>query len=292
VGCLAAAALAWLNAQHDPKQAIVFIGLHQTNLALLSWAVLGESLTGFWMALNLTLGTTAFAMHRAWSNSRDGEPLIWWSAIPSGVAIAALAGLPLTVGVFVCLPLCRALLVNRQAGWLALLLLAQSALAATLLRVWSSLNPGRFAWQGEGERPPWNLWGATALLVIPLLALGLCPSLVAWLSGNPSSEGFLALPTFGQLAQAGVGAWAAFLLPLVIGYGVHRSGLAWPDEMADVEAQLASGLRLSWLHHAAAQLLGRMRQALWSVGAVLHGEGYLAWMTFSLLLIFLLILSR
>jgi len=59
-----------------------------------------------------------------------------------------------------------------------------------------------------------------------------------------------------------------------------------------VEAQLVSTLRLSWLHRAVAQLLDRARQAVWSVGALLHGEGYLAWMSFSLLLIFLLVLSR
>jgi NADH:ubiquinone oxidoreductase subunit 5 (subunit L)/multisubunit Na+/H+ antiporter MnhA subunit len=292
VGCLAAALLAWLDAQHEPKRAIAFIGLYQTSLVLLSWAVLGKSLTGFWMALNLILGTTALTMHGAWSNSRNGEPLIWWGAAPGGVAAAALAGLPLTVGLFVRLPLCRALLANRQAGWLALLLLVESALATILLRVWSGLNPDRFTRQREGERPPWSLWGATALLVVPLLILGLCPSLVAWLAGSPSSESFPPLPTLGQLAQAGIGAWAAFLLPLVMGYGVYRGKLAWPDEMADVEAQLASALRLSWLHRAAAQLLDQARQALWSVGAVLHGEGYLAWMTFSLLLIFLLVLSR
>jgi len=292
LGCLASALLAWLNAEHEPKQAIAFIGLYQTNLVLLSWAVLGKSLAGLWMALSLILGTTALAMHRAWSKSRNGEPLMWWSAVPGGVAAAALAGLPLTVGLFVRLSLCRALLANRQAGWLALLLLAESVLAATLLRVWSGLNPDRFTRQSEGERPLWNLWGATALLVTPLLILGSRPSLVAWLAGSTSSESFAPLPTLGQLAQAGIGAWAAFLLPLVVGYGVYQSGLAWPDEMADVEAQLVSTLRLSWLHRAVAQLLDRARQAVWSVGALLHGEGYLAWMSFSLLLIFLLVLSR
>jgi len=292
VGCLASALLAWLNTEHEPTQAIAFIGLYQTNLVLLSWAVLGESLAGLWVALTLILGTTALAMHQAWSNSRNGEPLMWWGAIPGGVAAAALAGLPLTAGLFVRLSLCRALLANRQAGWLALLLLAESLLAATLLRVWSGLNPGKFTRQSEGERPPWNFWGAAALLVTPLLILGSRPSLVAWLAGGKSSESFPPLPTLGQLAQAGIGAWAAFLLPLVVGYGVYQSGLTWPDEMADVEAKLASTLRLSWLHRAAAQLSDRARQALWSVGALLHGEGYLAWMSFSLLLIFLLVLSR
>ena len=292
VGCLAAALLAWFSAQHEPGQAIPFIALYQTNLTLLGWAVLGEPLTGFWMALNLILGTTALAMRRAWRDSGDGEPLTWWSAVPDGVAIAALAGLPLTVGLFARLPMYGALLANRRAGWLALLLLAEGALVTTLLRVWGGLKPGTFTWQREGKRPPWSLWGATALLAVPLLILGLRPSLAAWLAGDPSSEGLLAFPTLGQLAQAGIGPWAAFLLPLVMGYGIYRSELAWPDEMADVEARLASVLRLGWLHRAIAQLLGQMRQALWSVSAVLHGEGYLAWVAFSLLLIFLLVLNR
>ena len=38
--------------------------------------------------------------------------------------------------------------------------------------------------------------------------------------------------------------------------------------------------------------LGQVRQVLWTVGAVLHGEGYLAWMSFSLLLIFLFVLRQ
>lgn len=292
VGCLVAALLAWLNAQHEPKQAIPFIGLYQANLALLGWVVLGDPLTGFWMALNLILGTTALTMHRAWSDSKNGGPLAWWNAVPGGVAVAAVVGLPLTVGLFVRLPLYRVLLANRQAGWLALLLLAEGAMVAILLRVWDGLNPDTFTWQREGGRLPWSLWGATALLVVPLLILGLHPSLAARLAGDPSSEGFLALPTLDQLAQAGIGSWAALLLPLVMGYGIYRSGPAWPDGMGDVEAQLALVLRLDWLHRAAAQLLSQARQALWSVGAVLHGEGYLAWVAFSLLLIFLLVLSR
>jgi NADH:ubiquinone oxidoreductase subunit 5 (subunit L)/multisubunit Na+/H+ antiporter MnhA subunit len=292
VGCLVAALLAWLKAQNEPNQAIAFIGLYQTSQVLLSWAVLGESLIGFWMTLNLILGTTALTMHRMWTNNRNVKPMIWWSAVPGGLAGAALAGLPLTVGLFVRLPLYRALLVNRQAGWLALLLLAESALAATLLRVWNGLNPDRFTRHKKGEQPPWSFWGTTALLAMPLLILGLRPSLVTWMAGGPLSQGLPGLPPLSQLAQTGIGAWAAFLLPLVMGYGIYRSGPVLPDEMANVEAQLTLGLQLGWLHRAAAQLLSQARQALWSVGAVLHGEGYWAWMTFSLLLIFLLVLSR
>ena len=133
----------------------------------------------------------------------------------------------------------------------------------------------------------------TAFLAMPLLLLGLRPSLAAWVAGFPGVG--VSSPTFpqpGQLTQGGIGVWATLLLPLVLGYGIYRSEVTWPDEMAAVEGQLTSILRLGWLHRAVTWLLGQVRQAFWAVGAVLHGEGYLAWMSFSLLLILLFVLGR
>lgn len=291
-GCLAAAALAWLNAQREPVLATAFAGLYQVNLALLSWVVVGEGLIGFWLALGLILATPAVAMHRAWSDGRGGKPLIWWSAIPGGLAAAALAGLPLTVGLFVRLPLYGALLAGRRAGWLALLLLADGALAAAIWRVWGGLGSGALTRKIEEERPPLGLWGAMALLAVPLLLLGLFPSLAAWLAGWPPDDGFTMSTTWGQLARAGIGLWATLLLPPLMGYGVYRYGVAWPGKVAGAEAQLTPALRLDWLHRVVGRSLDRLRQAVWIVGAMLHGEGYVAWVVFSLLLVFLLILSR
>ncbi len=291
-GCLVTALLAWFSAPREPALVMPLVGLYLINLALLGWAVLGEGLIEFWLALSLALATAALAMQRMWSDSRSGKPLIWWSAIPGGLAAAALAGLPLTVGLFARFPLYRALLAGRRAGWLALLLLAEGVLAATLLRLWGGLSPGAFTQKQEGERPPWSLWGTAALLTVPLLLLGLFPSLAARLAGHPPNEGFLTFTTSGQLARAGIGLWATLLLPPLMGYGLYRHGLARPGEMTGVEAQLTLVLRLDWLHRAVAWLLERTRQGLWTVGVMLHGEGYLAWVAFSLVLIFLLVLSR
>jgi NADH:ubiquinone oxidoreductase subunit 5 (subunit L)/multisubunit Na+/H+ antiporter MnhA subunit len=291
VGCLATALLAWLGAQREPARAMPLVGLYQINLALLGWALSDERLIGFWLTLNLVLATTALAMHRAQCASRNGRPLIWWSAVPGGLAAAALTGLPLTVGMFVRFPLYRALLAGRRAGWLALLLLAEGVMAATLLRVWGGLGPDRLT-RKTGEQPPRSLWGVMVLLTVPLLILGLFPSLVTWLAGRPPNDGFPISTTLGRLAQAGIGLWATLLLPPLMGYGIYRQGLALPGATAGVEARLASILRLGWLHRAVARLLDRARQVLWIVGTLLHGEGYLAWVTLSLLLVFLLILSR
>jgi len=292
VGCLVAALLAWHSAQHEPRQAMPFIGLYQTNVALLCWAVLGEPLVGLWMSFTLLMGVMALAMHRAWLDSRESEPLVWWSAVPGGLAAAALAGLPLTVGLFARQSLYEVLLSGRQVFWLALLLMAEGGLTATLLHVWDGFHPGIFTRQRTGERLPWSAWGTMALLAIPLLLLGLRPSLAAWLAGFPAAgNSFLTFPKLSQLAQGDIGLWATLLLPLVMGYGIYRSEVTWPGDVVRTAAQLASVLRLGWLHRAVARLLDQARQALWSVGAVLHGEGYLAWVTFSLLLIFLLVLS-
>jgi NADH:ubiquinone oxidoreductase subunit 5 (subunit L)/multisubunit Na+/H+ antiporter MnhA subunit len=291
VGCLAAALLAWLGAQREPARAMPFIGLYHISLALLTWTILGDPLVELWASNLIILGVTALAVHRTWVDGRKNKPLVWWSAVPGGVAAAALAGLPLTVGLFVRQPLSRVLLDNRQVGWLALFLVAESALVATLLRVWDGLHSDTFGRQGIKGRPPWSALGTTALLAMPLLLLRLFPSLPARLAGFPAAAGrFSALPKLSQLARGGLGLWAALLLPMAMGYGIYRSEVSWPVELADVEAQLTSILNLDWLHRFIAQLLNQARQALWSVGAVMHGEGYLAWMAFSLLLISLLVL--
>jgi len=292
VGCLVAALLAWLGAQRQPARVAPFLGLYQVSLALLAWAVLDEWLVGFWLALNLTLATTAWAMQPLRRDEKDDRPLAWWRAVPDGLAAASLAGLPLTVGLFVRVPLYRALLAERRVGWLALLLLAEGALAAALLRLWGVLEPGAFARRGAAERPPWSLWGAMVWLACPLLLLGIFPSLATWLAGYPPDEGWLAFVALRQLAQAGIALWATLLLPPLIGYGLYRQRSTWPASMAEAEVQWVLALRLDWLHRAVARSLSRVRQALWMVGTLLHGEGYLAWTILSLVLIFLLVIGR
>jgi len=292
-GCLVAALVAWLAAQRGSREAIPLIGLYQVNLALASWAVSGEPLVGLWTSLVLIMAVAALAVHRRWLDGRENGSMVWWSAVPGGLAAAVLAGLPLTVGLFVRQPLYRALLRNRQVGWLVLLLMAEAMLAATLLNLWGGLRPGVFTWRAMGERVSWRAWGPTALLATPLLLLGSRPSLAAWLARFPPTMGSSwAALKLGQLVQGGIGLWAALLLPLVIGYGLCRSGVAWPVEMRDAETRLTLFLRLGWLHRALDRALGQVRQALWAVGAVLHGEGYLAWVSFSLLLIFLFVLRQ
>lgn len=292
-GCLAVAFLAWLTVWYDSQQAIPLIGLYQINLMLVGWALLGQRLTSLWTVLSFVLGTTSLAVHQAWLRDGEGEPLAWRDAIPGTVAVAALAGLPLTVGLFVRLPLYAALLTSRLAGGLALLLIADSLFSATVLHTWGGLGQGRFLWQPSDAQRSWSAWGATALLVAPLLILGVFPSLAARLAGLPvGSDRPLAVPIWEHLAQAGIGLAASLLLPLVMGYGIYRSGWNWPTDMIDLRAQLVSLLHLGWVHRVLDKLLGQVRQALWSVGAVLHGEGYLAWMALSLLLISLLVLSR
>jgi len=293
VGCLAAALVAWLAAQRGWREAIPLIGLYQVNLALASWAVSGEPLVGLWTSLALIMAVAALATHRTWLDGRENGSMVWWSAVPGGLAAAALAGLPLTAGLFVRRPLYRVLLHNRQVGWLALLLVAEAMLAAALLYLWGGLRPGTFTGQETGERVSWRAWGPTALLATPLLLLGSYPALVARLARFPPTMGSSwAALKLGQLVQGGIGLWAALLLPLVMGYGLCRSGVAWPAEMCDAEARLTLFLRLGWLHRALDRALGQVRRALWAVGAVLHGEGYLAWMSFSLLLIFLFVLRQ
>ena len=158
--------------------------------------------------------------------------------------------------------------------------------------VGGGLHPQTFHRRSQEKLLPWNTWAAMILLIAPLFIFGLHPPLAAQLAGFPAAESSVFLPLWEQIANGSLGLWAAILLPPVMGYGLYRSELTWPPEMIEIEKQLLSILRLDWLHRALGQLLGRARQFLWGVGAVLHGEGYLAWVALSLLLIFLLVLSR
>ena len=292
-GCLVAALLAWLTSQRSPQQAIPLVALYQVGFALVGWGGLGQEFGGLWVNLNLVLGTVVLVVHREWLCASDEKLLAWRDALPGAAAAAALAGLPLTAGLLVRLPLYRALLVGKLAGGLALILVAESMFAATLLRVWVDLGQGAFLQRPQAKQRPWDAWAAMALLAAPLLIVGVYPPLGAWLAGFlPKSQSSLFLPIWAQLAGGGIGLWAALLLPMVMGYGIYRSEWAWPVEMADVRARLISYLSLDWLHRAVDRLLSRVGRALWAVGAVLHGEGYLAWVALSLLLLFLLVLTR
>jgi len=292
-GCLVAALLAWLTAQQSSQRAVPLVALYQVCFALVGWAGLGQEFGSLWVNLNLVLGTVALVVHREWLQASDEKLLAWRDALPGAVAVAALAGLPLTAGLFVRLPLYRALLVGKLAGELALILVAESIVAATLLRVWCDLGKGVFLQRPQVKQRPWGDWAAMSLLVAPMLIAGVYPPLGAWLAGfPPTSESPLFLPIWTQLAGGDIGLWAALLLPLVMGYGIYRSEWVWPVEMVDVRARLISYLGLDWLHRAVDRLLSRVGRALWAVGAVLHGEGYLAWVALSLLLLFLFVLNR
>ncbi|MFZ5915416.1 MAG: hypothetical protein ACOYZ7_00600 [Chloroflexota bacterium] len=289
-GALLVSLLAWHSAQRHPRRAISLIELYQLNLALSSWVFTRQPSTGFWMACNLALGATASTTHCIWLSAAGDGRLAWRDRLPGGVGVASLAGLPLTVGFLVRLPLYRALLDGGQAGWLALTLLAESLTIAALLRLWNG--------QGRSDQPqitarPWSVWGAASLQTAPLLLLGLFPSLATRLADvSPGHAALQSLSTIGSLTSGGIGLWAALLLPLAMGYGLYRSQMPWPVEWADRAARLATLFQLDWLHRAVGRFLDQTRQAVWSMGALLHGEGYLAWVAFSIVLLFVLILNR
>lgn len=288
IGCLIAALLAWLRARRDSPATLSFIALYQLNLALIGWIVLDRNFVGLWIALNLILGIAALAVQQR--RSQKMPP--WRDTVTGAVAAAALAGLPLTVGFLTRLPIYGSLMSGKPAGGLALILVAESLLVAALLHLWGGFHPQTFHRRSQEKLLPWNTWAAMILLIAPLFIFGLHPPLAAQLAGFPAAESSVFLPLWEQIANGSLGLWAAILLPPVMGYGLYRSELTWPPEMIEIEKQLLSILRLDWLHRALGQLLGRARQFLWGVGAVLHGEGYLAWVALSLLLIFLLVLSR
>jgi hypothetical protein len=288
-GCLATALLAWLAARHQPREALPFAVLFQLNLALLGWIVEPHRFSAPWIGLALLLAVAALALHRGWIETAGERPLSWRDRAPGGLAAAALAGLPLTVGFFVRAPLYGALLNARQIVGLIVFLSAEGLHVAALLRLWDGLRNDLREETPQAAPVPWQNWGVASLLNAPLLVLGLFPSLATqWVAGKSP----LPLSPWQALSGAGLGLWAALLIPWALGYSLYRSHPRWPTQADAAEEQIIPLFTLDWLHRAADGLLGQLRQALWSVGRLLHGEGYLAWVALSLLLIAVLFLGR
>lgn len=287
-GCLVAALLAWLAARDRPRSALPLVVLFQLNLALLSWTIAPEPALALWIGLALLLAAAALALHRDWIEGAGEEALSWRDRVPGGVAAAALAGLPLTVGFFARVPLYGALLDAQQIVGLIFLLTAEGLQAAALLRLWDGFRNGSGAKVPQAAPASWARWAGGLLLVAPLFLLGMFPvSASQW----AAAERLLLLSPWQDLWGGSMGLWAALLIPWALGYGIYRSDPRWPPEQDFSEEQLTALLTLGWLHRAIEHFLGQIRQALWSIGRLLDGEGYLAWVALSLLLVAALFLA-
>jgi formate hydrogenlyase subunit 3/multisubunit Na+/H+ antiporter MnhD subunit len=285
------ALLAWAEA--DLSKTLSFVIISQAGYATVSLAVAKAPAIVVLPGLNLVLclGLLFLSQDRCELGSL-------WSKAASGLAMASLAGVPLTLGFVGRWHLYHSLLTSASPSamlrtgsveptgsnlaFLALSLLAETLLFAALLRMWSAISiihvfPPEFAYQRS------SVMGAV-LLAVPVVILGLHPSGLRPLMGAVTFLNLVDLLRSKTIAQ-----WAALFLPLLGGYLLQRHRQRIFDPIGPFWSKLMAALRLEWLYSLLGRAAGGAADALWIAGRVSEGRGYLGWIAVVGLLAFLLL---
>jgi len=240
------------------------------GLLALSW---GYPLVALFALFNLALGLPLLLAF-------PGTTVVGrWRISPQVFAWASLAGVPLTAGFWVLLPLLRFATAHRLWLPLAAITLGNLFLTAGILRE-AARTPSAFP-----QRP--SRWVAMVLLGLPLLLLGLSPavlrfSLVSlggpyWLAPQP------ALNSSGQIAV-----WAALTLPWAGGYFLWRGRRDLPRSVQRALDLFGRFLNMGWGRRLGGSALGALSTAVRRTTGLWEGEHVILW---TLLFAFVLILS-
>ncbi len=202
-----------------------------------------------------------------------------WAKGASGLAIASLAGVPLTLGFVGRWHLYHFLLADGNLAFLAVSLLAEAFLFAALLRMWSVVSirvfPAEFAYHR-------SYTVGAALLAVPVLILGLHPPVLRFLVDAVS------FPTLADLLRrTTIVQWATLFLPLLGGYLLQRHRQRIFDPVEAFWLRLATALRLEWLDALIGQSIAAVTGALRIAGRMSEGRGYWGWIAVLGLLAFL-----
>ncbi len=256
------ALLAWAEA--DFGKALSFVMIGQVGYAVASLAIARPPALVILPSLNLVLCLGLLFL------SQDRSELgSLWSKAASGLAMASLAGVPLTLGFVARWRLYRSLLTGGHLVVLAVSLLAETFLLAALLRMWSVVSIHVFPVEFAYERA--SVAGA-ALLAAPVLILGLHPPVL-----RPLIEA-VSFPTLADLLRSTSAVqWAALFLPLLGGYLLHRHRRRIFNPVETLWLELSRALRLEWLYSLLGRIVAGAASALRIVSRVSEGRGYLGW---------------
>jgi hypothetical protein len=259
--------------------------IQQASFAFLFLFLVGAS--GLWAVMGLTLALGTLAIW--WDGSREmtilqgSQPLVGMgeSAVASGAAVrfpvldrwresrvlrygmallpvlalASLAGVPLTVGAAGRWPFYGNLLGEGQSITLLGAVLADSFLIAGLIAALTvDLN------RVGGRRPSPAAFVGMLALVVPLVVLGVAPGV---LDVEP-------------IAPPDVSVWGLgflYLLPWLVGAWLARVGI----RLAEHGKHIYGIINLDWLYRASAWLGRKFLGALHWVGQVGEGEGWFGW---------------
>jgi len=271
---LVGALLAWIET--DPSQTLSFVMISQVGYTILSLAIASLPTMVVILLLGLNLVLCLGLLFLSQDRSELGS---LWVRAATGLAMASLAGVPLTLGFVGRWHLHHSLLTASHLALLALSLLAETFLFAALLRMWSAITirvfPPQFAYQRS------SVVGG-ALLAAPVIVLGLYPPMLRFLMEAVS------FPTIADLLPATtVTQWAVLFLPLLGGYLLQHHRQRIFDPVETLWLKLAAILRLEWFHGLISQIVDGAAGALRTVGRVSEGRGYLGWMVVVGLLVFL-----
>ncbi len=275
---LIGAVLAWVEA--DPGKTLSFVMISQVGYAVASLAIAKPPTIVAVLSSSLNLVLCLGLLFLSQNRSELGS---LWSRAATGLAMASLAGVPLTLGFAGRWHLYHFLLTGGNPAFLALGLLAETVLFAALFKVWAAISirvfPPEFAYQRS------SVAGA-ALLAAPVLILGLhLPALRPLMEASP-------FPTLADLLRSTTMAqWAVLFLPLLGGYLFQRHHRRIFDPVETLWLKLAAVLCLEWLYGFLGQIAGGVAGALQIVGRVSEGRGYLGWIAVVGLMAFLLLRS-
>jgi formate hydrogenlyase subunit 3/multisubunit Na+/H+ antiporter MnhD subunit len=262
------ALLAWVEA--NPDTTLSFLMISQVGYVVASLAVVKPPAMVVWPSLNLVL-----CLGLLFANQARPKAV-------SGLAMASLAGVPLTLGFVGRWHVYHSFLTEGHLALLAVSLLAEILLFAALFKIWfashsSSLELARARLAKAG----------LILLAAPILILGLYPPVLALvIKGVPS------LSVTDLLRSTTMAQWAALFLSPLGGYLLHhrRQRIFVPIE--NRWFKLATALHLEWLYRLLGRMVGGAMDALQMVSKISEGRGYLSWIVVLCLLAFVFLRGR
>jgi formate hydrogenlyase subunit 3/multisubunit Na+/H+ antiporter MnhD subunit len=271
------ALLAWIEA--DLSKILSFMMISQVGYAIVSLAIVKPPATVVLPSLNLVLCLDLLFL------SQDRSELgSLWSRVASGLAMASLAGVPLTLGFVGRWHLYHSFLTGGHLAFLALSLLAEAFLFAALLRMWSVISVNASPSELTHER---LFMVGAVLLAAPIPILGLHPAVL-----RPLMEGVFIPTLMGLLRSTTIVQWVALFLPPLGGYLLHSEAFRRYrqrifDPVETFWLKLTTALRLEWLYSFLEQIVAGAAGTLRIVGRVSEGRGYLGWIVVLGLLAFL-----